>query len=1030
MHTKTASRTASRVSAAVIVIAGAISVELVRRELDPARAVIAAANALDVRLVEARFAERLEHRPYRTTARLNAPSQRIREAALELRKRWESGGSSETGRFAAAAFLLTGNDDRAFEILEELLRRGTAQSDITTLIRKSTDPDLLIDFSAAALQRPGDQRSLLLAYEAADRAWQLARAPSAAWNRALAADRIGMPAFAASAWEEVAAQEPSSNWACEARARASEAVRRAAIPAGPSVELSFLRGIVESAVAGEPLTDRVSGDHLASDTAASLARLRPSERRRAVAAMTSYLRGRTAFENNDFDAARAEFASAEAELGALDVALVVLARDQRIRCECSRGKPGCLDAMRAFRSEIAGLRRYAWLAARAAYGEGQALYRQGRVYEAAEQLQQALTAFEQLGDHSSAGFMRVLLANVFGAAGESELALAYHLDALAQRSQHIGDRRRKQLEDAMLFMLRHGYLSTTELLLGELAAAPASDAAHVMEEMLRGIIAFRRGDPHAASLHFERAHTLLSAIQDAAARADVQFRLAIAESGSRRLSPRPILNELDSAVAAHERTEFSVWLPQLLTERGAAFQSMNDLARAESDYRRAIGILEQREPRIDETVLALGVVSEVESPFDLAIRLLLRQGRIAGALSIAQRSTALRISSLHARGAGVRDAFRGVRGGGDGIAALRSRLRPREIAVAHHLLRDELITWIVTADEIRATRRLVSSAELSHRIDRLRECAARPGCKDEEAVDAISAVLLRDWIDRIPPGATLLMQPPAELQAVPFSMLKTRRGERLVTRNSVATAPSFRAFARALRIDAERSGVISAFLAAAPRPGPGLEPLPLTMSETARASRSYAQPRVETHATRARFLELSPSFSVIHFAGHVVVNAPRPLFSALVFENGELLYVHELDERSFTNARLVVLSGCETGRSPRPTMSVANALLSQSVPSAVYTLWPVSDDAAEAFAVAFHRAVAAGMTRADAVRDAQLSLFQVHPDEPNGWAAFALAGAPGPLTAAERKGEEPWQNSGSSSMASSQSDRPIPRKSR
>ena len=242
-------------------------------------------------------------------------------------------------------------------------------------------------------------------------------------------------------------------------------------------------------------------------------------------------------------------------------------------------------------------------------------------------------------------------------------------------------------------------------------------------------------------------------------------------------------------------------------------------------------------------------------------------------------------------------------------------------------------------------------------------------------------------------------------------MLKTLEGETLLARNPLTTMPSLQAFVRAVALDERRAvGGVSAFLAAASHPGTGRTSLPMTESEVTRASRFYEHAEVDLHTTRASFLRRSPAFSVLHFAGHALINDEHPLRSALVFEpsreesGSALLSMYDLDERSFARARLVVLSGCETGRSPRPTMSLAGALLSQGVPSVVYTLWPVNDEAAEEFAVAFHRAVATGSGRAEAVREAQLSMLRGHPDQPGWWAAFALAGAPGPIT--EKKEEE------------------------
>ena len=45
-----------------------------------------------------------------------------------------------------------------------------------------------------------------------------------------------------------------------------------------------------------------------------------------------------------------------------------------------------------------------------------------------------------------------------------------------------------------------------------------------------------------------------------------------------------VLSALDAGIAAQSETEHSIWLPQLLTERGAAFENSNEPARAEGGW--------------------------------------------------------------------------------------------------------------------------------------------------------------------------------------------------------------------------------------------------------------------------------------------------------------------------------------------------------------------------------------------------------------------------------------------------------------
>ena len=139
-------------------------------------------------------------------------------------------------------------------------------------------------------------------------------------------------------------------------------------------------------------------------------------------------------------------------------------------------------------------------------------------------------------------------------------------------------------------------------------------------------------------------------------------------------------------------------------------------------------------------------------------------------MSIAQRASALRISSLHAQSEGVRDVFRAARGAvaDDGIVGTQRLLRSGEVAAVQYLLRDELVTWIVTPGAIRAIRQPVRVQDLVAAVDVLRTCAYREGCNSETTREMASDLLLRGWIASAPRGATLLIQPPMSCRPFPW----------------------------------------------------------------------------------------------------------------------------------------------------------------------------------------------------------------------------------------------------------------------
>ncbi|HEX2120812.1 MAG TPA: CHAT domain-containing protein, partial [Thermoanaerobaculia bacterium] len=937
----------------MLLIAVVVTGVIRHRSMRPTKeTIVSAACALGSRQLEARVAEPLAHRPFRARSG-SIENQALRDIARDLFERWRSDPSIHNGRLAGLAFLLLGEEERAATVLVEAVERAGGKHTALEAIRECRDAALLIDFSAAMLgeSSTSDPRRSLLALEAADAAQRLHPNPAASWNRALAAERLGLRRTAVQSWRETS-KAPNSPWSREAAQRLDAMASKAAAPAEASYELFFHVDLISEARAflhgqnapAPPLGDAMKEDRLALDTRQALERLRNAgtsrQRERAIAALDAFSRGRASFLAGHPHQAFDEFSSAERELDVLQVPIALLARDQRIRAQCWRGETSCLENIRSFRTELDRSGRYPWLAARAAFADGQANYRAGRIYDAAESMMGALTGFERVNDAPSANFMHSLLGNAFAAAGESDLALTHYVAAIRGPVSNVSDRRRKQLEDPMMFMLRHGYVATAEAILDELADEPSTEAALVMESTLRGVLAVRRGETRLGSAHFDRARDQLQSVRDQTSRAEVQRALVIAEAGSGTNASQTSLHDLDGAVSVDEQEEISIWLPQLLTQRGITHESRREWASAERDYRRAIDLLERREPRIDQTMLTLGIAYGGESPFDRAIRLLLQLGRFSDALAIADRAARLRVSALHAWSAGVADVFDASRTADerDAVPAIRRALRPGQTAVAYHLFHDELVTWVVTPANVVVVRRGARADDLRAAVKTLRECAASSRCPHDVALNRVSDILVGDWIERTPRHSTLLLQQPPDLPALPFAMLRTRTGERVLERNAVTTAPSLLDFARAARHDDQKGAWSAAFFAAAAQPGGGRSPLPAAISEVTRASRAHFDSVVDTDATRARFLARAPAFSVVHFAGHVVVNDEQPLMSALVFNPGtssesQMLHMHELTANVFSRARLVVLAACETGRTPRPTMSIANALLSQGIPS-------------------------------------------------------------------------------------------------
>jgi putative zinc finger protein len=159
------------------------------------------------RPLEARISGGFAHGPVAPVTRGAMPelAPDVQIAIARIEKLNTERPSFETGRARAAAFLVEGNIERAVATLVELTARH------------GDDARAWSDLSAAYLARGGGD-DLSRAVEVAKRAVQIdAHLPEAAFNLALAIERLDRKAEARGAWQRYLDLDSTSGWAVEAR---------------------------------------------------------------------------------------------------------------------------------------------------------------------------------------------------------------------------------------------------------------------------------------------------------------------------------------------------------------------------------------------------------------------------------------------------------------------------------------------------------------------------------------------------------------------------------------------------------------------------------------------------------------------------------------------------------------------------------------------------------------------------------------------------------------------------------------------
>ncbi|RLG19770.1 kinesin, partial [Candidatus Micrarchaeota archaeon] len=139
-----------------------------------------------------------------------------------------------------------------------------------------------------------------------------------------------------------------------------------------------------------------------------------------------------------------------------------------------------------------------------------------------------------------------------------------------------------------------------------------------------------------------------------------------------------------------------------------------------------------------------------------------------------------------------------------------------------------------------------------------------------------------------------------------------------------------------------------------------------------------------------------------HLATHGEFDRELPLASRVYFNQWEPLYAGEMLGLELQGCELVVLSACQTGLPPEieeglvvgdELQGLAQALFVAGTPSAVLTLWNVDDASTRQLMEAMYWELMSGVSKAEALRRAQLSLIHNIPyRHPYYWAPFVLYG--------------------------------------
>lgn len=180
--------------------------------------------------------------------------------------------------------------------------------------------------------------------------------------------------------------------------------------------------------------------------------------------------------------------------------------------------------------------------------------------------------------------------------------------------------------------------------------------------------------------------------------------------------------------------------------------------------------------------------------------------------------------------------------------------------------------------------------------------------------------------------------------------------------------------------------------------------LPAATEEVSTLGKMFAKANVVTgkDATMALVARSTAGTSYVHFATHGFINSMEPKESHLLLagDPGRLSVKDLVEDNfklSFDGTRLVTLSACETnlgGFDPSAVYSsLSRAFAKAGAPTVIASLWSVNDVSTKETMQIFYKELAAGQTKAESLRRAQLAVMRdprfAHPYF---WAPFVVMG--------------------------------------
>jgi CHAT domain-containing protein/Flp pilus assembly protein TadD len=660
---------------------------------------------------------------------------------------------------------------------------------------------------------------------------------------------------------------------------------------------------------------------------------------------------------------------------------------------------------------------------------------QGQYAKALEFYQQSLAISKVIGDRRGEGTSLNNIGSIYSSVGQYTKALEFYQQALAI-SKAIGNQSGEVTSLNNIGLIYHEirqYAKALEFYQQALAISKAignqSDESNSLNSI--GGIYNNLGQYAKALEFYQQSLAISKAIGDQKGEGTTLTNIAV------------INDQIGKHAEALEFYQQALVIRKAMGDREGEVVTLNNIGanlwlsgrvkQAEEILFNAIEVFESLHFGLtDENKVSL-LDTRVATYFGLQ-QVLIAQNKVESALEVAERGRARAFVELLATRINVTEKP---------LPQLTETLRPtisqiRQIAkersstlVQYSIVDDKVLYVWVVQPQGKVTHRKVDLPQqlsLSELVDTSREAIGVRGrgnfriemtnTNPSDRLKQLHQLLIEPIADLLPtdPNAPVIFVPYGELFLVPFPALQDATGKYLIEKHTILTAPAIQVLdlTRQKRQQVRQAGLRDVLIVGNPtmpkleKPGETPEQLKALdgaeREATTIASLFKTKALTSQQASKAAIMPKLSQARIIHLATHGLLEDLKGLGtpgaialapSGTGEPNDGLLTANEILDLKL-NAELVVLSACDTGRGKITSDSViglSRSLIIAGTPSVIVSLWSVPDAPTAELMTEFYRNwQEKKLDKAQALRQAMLTIMKRPNAKPRDWAAFTLIG--------------------------------------